>query len=77
MYHFAALLSQTAMKNPQLAKKVNEQGSKLIIDMALESGNINKGFVKFFFPSSIAVYGPRKLIEAKETDIIQPTTIYG
>ena len=77
VYHFPALLSQTAMKNPQLAKKVNEQGSKLIIDMALESGNINKGFVKFFFPSSIAVYGPRKLIEAKETDIIQPTTIYG
>ena len=77
VYHFAALLSQTAMENPQLAKEVNEEGSKLIINAAFESGNINKNFVKFFFPSSIAVYGPRKLIEAKETDIIQPTTIYG
>jgi threonine 3-dehydrogenase len=37
----------------------------------------NGNFVRFFFPSSIAVYGPRKLIKAKETDIIQPTTIYG
>ena len=77
VYHFAALLSQTAMKNPELAKEINEEGSKLIIDAALESGNTNKDFVKFFFPSSIAVYGPRKLIKAKETDIIQPTTIYG
>ncbi len=77
VYHFAALLSQTAMEKPQLAKEINEEGSKLIIDTALESGNINKNFIKFFFPSSIAVYGPRKLIEAKETDIIQPTTIYG
>ena len=77
VYHFAALLSQTAMNNPQLAKEINEEGSKLIIDTAFESGSINKNFVKFFFPSSIAVYGPRKLIKAKETDIIQPTTIYG
>ena len=77
VYHFAALLSQTAMENPQLAKEVNEEGSKLIIDAAFESGNVNKEFIKFFFPSSIAVYGPRKLIEAKETDIMQPTTIYG
>ena len=77
VYHFAALLSQTAMENPQLAKEVNEEGSKLIIDTALESGNVNKNFIKFFFPSSIAVYGPRKLIEAKEIDIMQPTTIYG
>jgi threonine 3-dehydrogenase len=65
------------MNNPQLAKEINEEGSKLIIDTAFESGSINKNFVKFFFPSSIAVYGPRKLIKAKETDIIQPTTIYG
>ena len=77
VYHFAALLRQTAMNNPQLAKEINEEVSKLIIDTAFESGSINKNFVKFFFPSSIAVYGPRKLIKAKETDIIQPTTIYG
>ena len=47
VYHFAALLSQTAMDNPQLAKEVNEEGSKLIINAAFESGNINKNFVKF------------------------------
>ena len=44
VYHFAALLSQTAMNNPQLAKEINEEGSKLIIDTAFESGSINKNF---------------------------------
>ena len=77
VYHFAALLSQSAIKNPQLAKQVNEEGSRLIIDSAFDSGIKNGNFVRFFFPSSIAVYGPRKLIKAKEADIIQPTTIYG
>ncbi|GIT66321.1 MAG: hypothetical protein Ct9H300mP24_6990 [Candidatus Neomarinimicrobiota bacterium] len=77
VYHFAALLSQSAIKDPQLAKQVNEEGSRLIIDSAFDSGIKNRNFVRFFFPSSIAVYGPRKLIKAKETDIIQPTTIYG
>ena len=77
VYHFAALLSQSAIKDPQLAKQVNEEGSRLIIDSAFDSGIKNRNFVRFFFPSSIAVYGPRKLIKAKEADIIQPTTIYG
>ena len=41
------------------------------------SGLKNKSKVKIFFPSSIAVYGPRKLKNAKEPDIIKPQTIYG
>ena len=32
---------------------------------------------RFFFPSSIAVYGPRKIKFASEQDIIKPSTIYG
>ena len=32
---------------------------------------------KFFFPSSIAVYGPRKIENASEQDIIKPSTVYG
>tara|TARA_Y100000389_G_scaffold191124_1_gene216767 strand:- start:5555 stop:6550 length:996 start_codon:yes stop_codon:yes gene_type:complete len=77
VYHFAALLSQSANKNPDLANEVNEEGSKLIINTAMISGLKNKSKVKIFFPSSIAVYGPRKLKNARETDIIKPETIYG
>jgi len=77
IYHFAALLSQSANKNPQLAYEVNEEGSKLIINSAMNHGKKHQSFVKFFFPSSIAVYGPRKLTYAKEQDIIKPNTIYG
>lgn len=77
VYHFAALLSQSANNNPALANKVNEEGSKLIIDTAMKHGIRSKSFVKIFFPSSIAVYGPRKLKNAQEQDVMQPQTIYG
>ena len=77
VYHFAALLSQSANKNPQLAHEVNEEGSKEIINAAMDHGKEHQSFVKLFFPSSIAVYGPRKLINAKEKDIMKPDTIYG
>jgi len=77
IYHFAALLSQTASKNPKLALEINEDASKYLINNAYLHGINNKHIVKFFFPSSIAVYGPRKLKNASEQDIIKPTTIYG
>ncbi len=77
VYHFAALLSQSANNNPELAREVNEEGSKLIIRSAMDHGIQHKSFVRIFFPSSIAVYGPRKLQDAKEWDIIKPQTIYG
>ena len=51
IYHFAALLSQTANKNPQLAHQVNEEGSKLIINTAINHGKKHKSFVKIFFHS--------------------------
>jgi len=77
VYHFAALLSQSANNNPELAHEVNEEGSQLIINSAMSHGIKNESFIKIFFPSSIAVYGPRKLKNAKELDIIKPQTIYG
>ena len=77
IYHFAALLSQSANDNPELANKVNEEGSKAIINTAMHYAQTNKSFIKIFFPSSIAVYGPRKLKNAKELDIMKPQTIYG
>ena len=77
VYHFAALLSQTASNNPELATQINEDASKNLINCAMDHGIKNNLKVKFFFPSSIAVYGPRKIHNASEVDIIKPTTIYG
>ena len=77
VYHFAALLSQSANNNSELANQVNEEGSKLIINTAMDHGKKHESFIKIFFPSSIAVYGPRKLKNAQELDIMKPQTIYG
>ena len=77
VYHFAALLSQTASLNPELAFEINEKASKNLIDCSYNFGIKNNCITKFFFPSSIAVYGPRKIDNASEQDIIKPTTIYG
>jgi len=77
VYHFAALLSQTASKNPKLAIQVNEDASRNLIDCAFQNAVDNNYITKFFFPSSIAVYGPRKIKFASEQDIIKPNTIYG
>ena len=77
VYHFAALLSQTAYRNPELAHEINEKASRNLIDCAYLHGANNHKLIKFFFPSSIAVYGPRKIDNASEQDIIQPTTVYG
>ena len=77
VYHFAALLSQTASQNPELAFEINEKASKNLIDCSYNYGIKNNCITRFFFPSSIAVYGPRKIENASEQDIIKPTTIYG
>ena len=77
VYHFAALLSQTASQNPELAFEINEKASKNLIDCSYTFGIKNNCITRFFFPSSIAVYGPRKIENASEQDIIKPTTVYG
>ncbi len=77
VYHFAAILSQSAIKNPGLSIKVNEGASKNLIDFAFQNAVKRNFLCKFFFPSSIAVYGPRKIKCASEQDIIKPSTIYG
>ena len=69
VYHFAALLSQTAYQNPELANEINEKASKNLIDLAYSHGINNNRITKLFFPSSIAVYGPRKIDNALEQDL--------
>ena len=73
IYHLAAILSTKAESNPIMAHNINVGGFLNIIK------NINKSNVKFFFPSSIAVY----LLENKnnapisEEKYCNPNNIYG
>ena len=56
VFHLAAILSTKAEQNHQLAKEVNYFGTKFLIDQSINSINNHKYPIKFFFPSSIAVY---------------------
>jgi nucleoside-diphosphate-sugar epimerase len=73
IYHLAAILSTKAESNPIMAHNINVGGFLNIIK------NINEPNVKFFFPSSIAVY----LLENKnnnpitEEEFCNPNNIYG
>ena len=57
IYHLAAILSTRAEFSPQSAHDVNVGGTLNLLNLALEQGRSQGRSVKFFFPSSIAVYG--------------------
>jgi nucleoside-diphosphate-sugar epimerase len=73
IYHLAAILSGTGEKNPQLAYRVNMDGTFNILEAARESG-----IAKVFAPSSIAVFG-RGINRANTGDEapLRPATMYG
>ena len=83
IYHLAAILSTKAELSPQLAHRVNVTGTINLLELAYNQGKRDNRSGKFFFPSSIAVYGFKNLkekIEAgsvKENNYCNPTTIYG
>ena len=75
VYHLAAILSTKAESIPFLSHEVNVNGLLNLIEQIL----MKKQFVKFFFPSSIAVY----TIENKnnkpitEEQFCSPNNMYG
>lgn len=74
--HLAALLSTASEKNPQLAYDINFNGTKNLLDKALDLKCL------FFFPSSIAVYSIPSLeikesVQIREEDYVSPSTLYG
>jgi len=75
--HLAAILSTKAEQNPKLAKEVNLKGTQILINQSLKSDHN----VKFFFPSSIAVYNTTNTAEDmhinEEMCKAEPLTIYG
>lgn len=83
IYHLAALLSTSAEKNPELAHRVNVNGTMGLLSMARRIGQRTGSAVKFLFPSTIAVYGMPSL-EVKtsagavaEDVYLDATTMYG
>ncbi len=83
IYHLAAILSTHAENNLKLSHGVNVDGTINLLEIAKNQGEKQKTKIKFFFPSSIAVYGFNNLDEKKQAGLInensylKPRTIYG
>ncbi|MFK7845713.1 MAG: NAD-dependent epimerase/dehydratase family protein [Rhodothermales bacterium] len=72
IFHLASILSVTGEKHPDLAWKVNLDGLKNVLDIAV---SVN---AKVFWPSSIAVFGPTTpKFDTPQRTILEPETIYG
>ena len=73
VYHLAALLSATAEKNIDLARKLNIGSLHHVLNLARDL-NLDK----VFWPSSIAVFGPdAKKDGTPQNSPCNPTTVYG
>ena len=79
IYHLAALLSTQSELSPHRAHAVNVTGTLNMLSIAVEQTKINGTPVKFFFPSSIAVYSTKSDNEnkIKEEECCNPKTMYG
>ena len=72
IYHLASILSATGEKLPELAWRVNLNGLKNILDIAVTAN------CQVFWPSSIAVFGSTTPKErTPQQTILEPDTIYG
>lgn len=72
VYHLVSLLSATGELNPDKAWSLNLLSLKYFLDKAKEHK------FRFFWPSSIAVFGPSTPKDATpQHTIIEPTTMYG
>lgn len=83
IYHLAALLSTRSEYTPDIAHKVNVEGTLNLLKLAHEQARWHGTPVKFLFPSSIAVYGlpnletKQRIGRVREIDWNFPTTMYG
>jgi nucleoside-diphosphate-sugar epimerase len=73
VYHLVAMLSATAEQHPMKGWDLNMQSLFHLLELARE-GVINK----LFWPSSIAVFGPRSpQTNTPQHTVLEPTTVYG
>ncbi len=83
IFHLAALLSTRAEFTPEAAHRVNVEGTMYLLKLAVEQSRWHGAPVKFFFPSSIAVYGLPSIAAKRtagkviEKDWNMPVTMYG
>lgn len=83
IYHLAALLSTRAEFAPEMAHRVNVDGTMTLLHLAAEQSERREEPVRFIFPSSIAAYGLPDLTtkaqvgKIKEWEWNYPTTMYG
>jgi len=83
IYHLAALLSTRSEFTPELAHKVNVEGTLGLLNLASEQSEWRDEPVKFIFPSSIAAYGLPDLdtkaayTRVREWEWNNPRTMYG
>lgn len=83
IYHLAALLSTRAEYTPDIAHRVNVEGTLNLLKLAHEQARWHGHPVKFLFPSSIAVYGlpdletKNTIGPLREVEWNFPTTMYG
>jgi len=83
IYHLAALLSTRGEFTPELAHRVNVEGTLRLLKLAAEQSEWQGRPVRFLFPSSIAAYGmPNLEVKARDSKVREwdwnhPTTMYG
>lgn len=83
IFHLAALLSTRAEFTPDVAHKVNVEGTLALLKLAHQQSSWSGRRTKFIFPSSIAVYGlptlekKRAMPAIREFEYTDPTTMYG
>lgn len=83
IYHLAALLSTRSEFTPDMAHRVNVEGTLSLLKVAAEQTEWRGRTVQFLFPSSIAIYGmpdreSKDLYQrVREWEWNQPRTMYG
>jgi nucleoside-diphosphate-sugar epimerase len=84
IYHMAALLSTRGEFTPDMAHRVNVDGTLMLLQLASDQSEWRRQSVQFIFPSSIAVYGMPEMAQSKgffqrvrEWEWTQPRTMYG
>lgn len=83
IFHLAALLSTRAEFTPEMAHKVNVEGTLNLLRLASDQSQWRGEPVLFMFPSSIAAYGMPNLEvksqypRVREWEWNYPTTMYG
>jgi nucleoside-diphosphate-sugar epimerase len=83
VFHLAAVLSSKAERDPDLAHRVNVQGTYGLFKLCHDETASRREAVRFLFPSTIAVYGfPDGETKAahgavKETEWTTPDGMYG